>query len=137
MIILKDNECLVYAGTIALRSPSGTPLPAVPQYMIVPADEADPAAIVELQKEKRLVLGGMIYTDIEEARKRFAAGERKLSTESGKQLYFVEDAANINKKTGLSKGEEKAIEPLLSDIVEAFGRDMRKIKALHKQGLAV
>jgi hypothetical protein len=137
MIIINNDERLVYAGTVALRAPNGIPLPAVPQYMIIPANEADPSDFVELHTNERLVLCGMIHTDIEKARERFAAGESQLSTERGKPLYFKELAENINKKSGLPKGGEKAIDLLIDDIVEAFGRDMRKIKALKRQGLAV
>jgi len=52
--LLKPHERLVYAGTTALRAPDGTPLESVPQYMIVSADEAEPASVAELREDERL-----------------------------------------------------------------------------------
>ena len=69
MIKLKENERLVYAGKTALISPSGKPLPAVPQYIVVPADEADPALVVELKENEALIIIGSEHTDREAAEK--------------------------------------------------------------------
>ena len=41
-ITLKPNQRLVCAGQTALRSPDGTPLPAVPMYIIVDESVIDP-----------------------------------------------------------------------------------------------
>jgi hypothetical protein len=120
VITLKENERLVYAGNTALRAPDGTPLNSVPQYMIVPEDEADPAAVKGIRENERLVPIGIVCTNKKQAEERFAAikaGRTPPPRESTKTLYIKEDAAKINPKTGLSQAEEKAIDPL---IIEDF-----------------
>ena len=73
MIKLKENERLVFAGTVALRAPNGELRPAVPQYMIKPAAEADPAHAREVGENERVVFGGQMFTDRKRAEERFAA----------------------------------------------------------------
>lgn len=140
VIGLKENQRLVYAGETALRAPDGTPLPAVPQYMIVSVDEADPAFVAELQDNERLILAGTVHNERISAEERFAAlkaGQAQPPRAAGIPLYIKEDAENINPKTRLSESEEKACEPLIGDLVSAFSVQMRKMKALERQGKAV
>ena len=103
MITLKENERLVYAGKATLRAPNGEVLPAVPQYMIVSVHEADPAAVVDVQKNERIVLAGHVL-EKKRAEERFAAikaGRTPPPKEGGIPLYFLMDAENVNPKTGL------------------------------------
>lgn len=137
MIELKENQRLVYAGETALRAPDGTPLPAVTQYMIVSAEEADPAFIAELSENERLILTGTVHKERKSAEERFAAlkaGQAQPPSAAGVPLYIKEDAENINPKTRLSESEEKACEPLIGDLVSAFAAQMRRVKALERQG---
>ena len=140
MIGLKDDERLVYAGQTALRAPNGALLPAVPQYRIVPAEEADPACVVDLKDDERLVMVGTIHNDKKAAEERFAAlkkGRECPPLAHGIPLYVKERAENINPKTHLSAGEEQACEPLIKDLVSAFAAHMREVKALERQGKKV
>ncbi|GHV18528.1 hypothetical protein FACS18949_04660 [Clostridia bacterium] len=96
---LGKNERLVYVGETALRAPDGGLLPAVPQYMIVPADNADPSAVVTLQENERLVMAGTVHN-------------RKTPSDV-KTLYIKENAENVNASTGLSKAEERACDAII------------------------
>ena len=136
MIRLKENERLVYAGTAPLRAPNGTPLPAVPQYMIVSIEEADPAAVVNLQKNDRIVLAGLILHEKKRSEERFAAikaGRVPPPEEGSIPLYMLMDAENINPKTGLPWSVEKACAELSKDLADLYARQERKKKALAKQ----
>jgi len=132
-IMLKENERLVYAGTVALRAPNGEPLPAVARYMIVPVDEADPACVVELKDNERLVLGGQIFTDRKRAEERFAAlkaGREQPPREVGTPLYFIENAANINPKTECTYESDKIIETMSKELAEIYALHIRRKQAL-------
>lgn len=136
MKILNENERLVFAGNIALRAPNGAELPAVPQYRIVRAGEPAAGSAVELKDTERLITVGSVHTERETAEERFAAlkaGQAQGPRADGEPLYIIESAANINPKTRLSEGEEKAIEPLLEDLLSTFAMQMRKRKALERQ----
>lgn len=137
MITLKKNERLVYAGNTALRAPDGTPLSAVPQYMIVPVDEAEPANIVELGDNERLVYGGRVFNNKRAAEERFAAlkaGQTQSRRDIGTPLYFIEDAANIDPKTGRTYESEKIIATMAKEFTEVFAVQKRREQALAKQG---
>ncbi|MCL2033830.1 MAG: hypothetical protein FWG94_03755 [Oscillospiraceae bacterium] len=107
---LKEHEWLVRAGTIWLRAPDGTPLPAEPQYRIVNADEAGPARVVELQENKRLVLAGRVFNDMALAKERYAAhkeGREIPPREEGIPIYILTDKENVDPKTGLTWEEKR------------------------------
>jgi hypothetical protein len=94
---LKKNERLVFAGNAALRAPDGTPLPSVPQFVIVGVDEAT-GSVAELKDNERLILAGRVFTDKQRAEERFAAlkaGREQPPREVGTPLYVVEDAENL------------------------------------------
>ena len=136
MIKLKKNEKLVQAGTVELRAPDGSPLPAVPQYIIVAADEADSAAR-EVQENERVLYGGLILNDKKRAEERFAAlkaGRDAPPREIGTPLYFIEGAENVNPKTGRTAEGDKIIGILSKEFAEIFAIEKRKEKALAKQG---
>jgi len=108
--LLQPNERLVCVGKTALRAPDGTPLEGVPQYMIVQADKADPAAVEALRENERLIVAGTVHTDHRAAEARFAAlqaGREYQPPEDGTPLYIIEPAENVNRKTRLSAAEEK------------------------------
>ncbi len=137
MITLEKNERLVCAGTVELRAPNGTLLPTVQQYIIVSFNEADPACITEVEENKRLVLGGCVFTDRKRAEERFAAlkaGREQPPREIGTPLYFQEDAENINPKTERTHEGDKIIKALSKDFAEIFAIQQRKEKALKRQG---
>lgn len=139
MITLKDNERIVYAGKAVLRTPDGKPLPAVPQYRIVPVDETDPACIVELKDNERLIMAGKV-NDMKSARERYAAkiaGRELPPWVVDTSLYFIVDAENINPKTGLTYEDEEACKELAKDLANTFAMEMRKIKALERQGIGI
>ena len=137
MIKLKKNERLVYAGEAMLRGPGGAIIPNVPQYVIVSVDDvADPAAVANVKKNERIVLAGKIG-GLQAARERYEAkraGREMPPKETGIPLYILEDVENINLKTGFTHEEEKAIRALTKDTLAVFSMQMRKRKALEKQG---
>ncbi|GHV35797.1 hypothetical protein FACS18949_14470 [Clostridia bacterium] len=138
MITLKENERLVYAGKTALRAPDGTPLPAVPQYMIVPIGAPAAAHAVELADNERLILAGRVYHEKQTAEERFSALKARWEQpprEDGTPLYIKEGAENVNPKTGQTSKTEKAINALATDLLATFAVQMRKIKAAARCGI--
>ena len=136
MIGLKKDEKLIQAGTVALRAPNGKPLPAVPQYMIVTVDRADPARVVELKENERIMFGGEILNDKKRAEERFTAikaGQTPPPKEPKTPLYFIEDAENINPKTGRTAEGDKVIESLTKMFTEAYAIYRRKEKSQERQ----
>ena len=136
MIKLKTNERLIHAGSVSLCAPNGQPLPAVPQYMIVPVEEANPADITDIKGNEQIILAGKIFNDKKTAEERFAAkktGQKQVPMERGTPLYILEDKSNVNPKTGLTHEEEKFNRALAKDLCEVFAIQMRKNKALERQ----
>jgi len=137
MITLHENERLIQAGTVALRAPDGSPLPAVPQYIIVHVDEADTAAAREVQENERVLYGGVVFNDKKRAEERFAAlkaGREQPPREIGTPLYFIDGAENVNPTTGRTAEGDKIIGILSKEFAEIFAIEKRKEKALAKQG---
>ena len=136
IIKLKKNERLIYAGNAPLRAPNGEPLPAVPQYIIVAADEADPAAVREVQKGERVALVGKAFNDYKSAEERFAAlkaGRATSPPEVGVPLYILTGAESVNPTKGLTHGQEQACADIAKDLTATFAMHMRKIKAAERQ----
>ena len=133
--LLQPNERLVHAGQTALRAPDGTPLENVPQYMIVPADEADPASVVELKDSECLVVAGTVHNARKAAEDRFAAAKvgHACPCADGTLLYIKDAASYVDKRTGLSAGEEKACEALVGDMLAAFAIYERRLRAQNKK----
>jgi len=132
LIELNKSERLVFAGNAVLRAPNGEPLTAVPQYIIVPADKADPTAITEIESGKQLVCGGLLFTDKQRAEERFAAlkaGRALPLKEPGTPLCFMEDVSNCNPKTGRTHGSEGIIHSLSEAFAEMFEIRQQKDKA--------
>lgn len=130
---LKKGERLVYAGDTALRAPNGKLLPSVPQFVIVSATEMPPnARVADLQKTERPVLVGRVYNEKQSAEERFAAlkagREPPPEKVDGVPLYVVEDAANINKKTGLTQDQEAIHTGIAKEISRVFSLHARKMK---------
>ena len=132
---LKKNERLIHAGYTALRAPAGTLLESVPQYMIVPADEADPAATVKLRKSEVLVIVGQVNNDLSAAKERYAAalrGEKPKRVVDGKTLYIKVEARDIDPETGLSSGERHAIHNMalaMTPLFEKYVDNLARQKA--------
>ncbi|MDR1668811.1 MAG: hypothetical protein LBR76_02495 [Oscillospiraceae bacterium] len=128
MIALKPNERLIFAGNAALRAPDGTPLPAVPQFMVVQADEADPASVIQVGENERLILAGHMLTDRKRAEERYAAlkaGKEAPPPEIGTPLYMIADKDGFN----ANEEEQNAINAdIAKDIARLFGLHMRRIE---------
>lgn len=131
MIKLKKNERLVYAGDTALRAPNGTPLPSVPQFVIVTAPPQG-APVTEIEKTERLILAGRVYPEKKHAEERFAAlkaGRECPPKEAGGiPLYVVEDAEKFN-KAGFMPGDEKINAELAAELTDIFAFQMRAHRA--------
>lgn len=133
MIKLKKNERLVFAGNTALRAPDGTPLPSVPQFVIIGVDEAAAGGVVELQKNERLILAGRVFNEKQRAEERFAAlkaGREQPPREVGTPLYIIEDVENLNQN---EQEQESINADLAKDITALFSLYMRKEKAAERQ----
>ena len=133
--LIKENERLVRVSKTELRTPCGA-LANVPQYMIVPADKANPADFAELLAGERLIQSGTLHTDRESAEARFEAlkaGKPAPPMAKGIPLYVKESAENVNPETGLSDGEQRACDMLAGEFLAAFARTMRKMKAAKRQ----
>ncbi len=127
MIKLKKNERLVYAGETALRAPDGTPLPSVPQFVIVGVDEAA-GGVVELQKNERLILAGRVFNQKKRAEERFAAlkaGREQPPREVGTPLYVIENVETLNQN---EREQESLNADIAKDITALFSLHMRKEK---------
>ena len=124
-IILNENERLLFAQMSALRAPDGTPLPAEPLYIIVDASAADPALIVELKENERLILAGVMLNDMQSARERYAAlqkGQEPPPHEKSVPLYKIIPASAIDRKTQMTEGERK----MCDSAADAFIDVLRK-----------
>ena len=136
-MILRPHERFVYAGDVALRAPNGTPLPAVPQYMIVTVDEADPALIADARDDERFVMAALRFTDRQRAEDRFAAlkaGRTPPTPETGTPLYIKESTAAINPKTHQTHEGEKIIKLLAQEFAELLAMHTRREKSVARQG---
>ncbi|GHU57792.1 hypothetical protein AGMMS49975_23840 [Clostridia bacterium] len=80
----------------------------MPQYMIVPADNADPSAVVTLRENERLVMAGTVHS-------------RKTPSDV-KTLYIKENAGNVSESTGLSRADEKACNAIIPEWAAALQR---------------
>lgn len=124
---LKGNQRLVCAGQMPLRAPDGTQLAAVPVFKIVPAEDVGADPVVELSPNERLTLIGT-----EESKA--AAEERYNALVAGKTppkshatpLYIKDTADNADPETGLTEGEKRALNPLVSDLLCEFSAAMRR-----------
>lgn len=127
-MFLKKNERLVAAGQMPIRAPDGKQLAAVPVYRIVPADSASG---VVLSKGERLVAVGS--TECKEA-----AEERYNALISGKTspkssataLYIKEPADGSSGGSGLTEGEQRALNPLIADLLNSFSAAMQERERL-------
>jgi len=122
----------VYAGEATLRTPSGTPLEGVPQYLIVAVDAADPPFSSEVTSSEaahtqepgsgeQLITIGTIHCNRTNAEERFAAAlaGQAAPQADGTPLYIKEPTTSTE-ESDLSKGEEKACDSALRGIANAF-----------------
>ena len=140
MVTLKENECLVRVGHIELRAPDGTPLPSLPQYIIVSVERADPAAIATVKENERIVLVGHYLRNKKNAEERFAAmkaGREIPPKEEVIYLYIITDIENIDPQSGLLIESAKACAAAGKELAELIAIHKRKEQALEKQGLSV
>jgi hypothetical protein len=117
---LNKNECLIPL--------EGMPVNEEPCYIVVDVSKADPAKVVTLQKGEVLVCAGSIAN----AEQRQAAYERymkavesgttppRADTKSSTPFYVKVDISEINKRTGLTHGEEAACTEIAKTLVEKF-----------------
>lgn len=129
---LKEYERLIRAGNIPFHAPDGTPLPGVPQYRIVNADEVDPAAVVELKENERLILAGREFNDMKLARERFAAyksGRKIPPRDEGIPFYIIVSAEEVNPKTSNTHEFDEALRAFGKEIAFDLFSHIRKTKA--------
>ncbi len=119
---LKKGEYLTYAGTTALRAPDGTPLPAVPQYMITRDSSG-----ISLQKNERLILVGHAFTDKKKAEERFAAlqaGRKAPAREVGTPLYVIDDVEKVDANAQEQHCITQALAKDLAELFSVYAREM-------------
>lgn len=127
---LKSNERLVLAGEMPLRAPNGEIFNAVPVYRIVPAADADAGAETVAPNE-RLTLAGTTERKItaEERYKALLAGDTPPKSRAT-PLYIKEPANGANAATGLTAGEQRALNPLISDLISEFSAAMQEMETI-------
>lgn len=115
---LNKIECLIQL--------EGMPINEEACYIIVDASEADPAKVVTLQKGEVLVCAGSIAN----AEQRQAAYERykqaiatgvtppRAGAELSTPFYVKVNISEIDKRTGLTYGEEAACTEIAKDLVK-------------------
>lgn len=128
IVKLKRNEQLVLAGEMPIRAPNGEPLPAVPVYMIAPVTDADAATAGAIAPNERLILAG--YTECkltaEERYKAIMAGVMPPKTRAT-PLYIKESAHAANAASRLTEGEQRALNPLIADLMTEFSAAMQEL----------
>lgn len=131
IVNLKKNERLVCAGQMPLRAPNGELLSAVPVYKIVPADDSDGE---KLKPGERLIFAGVEENkaSAEERYNALIAGE-KPSKSRATQLYIKEPANDSSGGSGLTEGEQRALNPLAADLLCEFSAAMRERESLERQ----
>lgn len=131
-MFLKKNERLVAAGQMPIRAPDGKQLAAVPVYRIVPADSSSGGVI---SKSERLVAVGSTERKeaAEERYNALIAGE--IPPESrATTLYIKEPADGSSGGSGLTEGEQRALNPLIADLLNSFSAAMQERETLELQG---
>lgn len=130
---LKGNRRLVCAGQMPLRAPDGKQLAAVPVYKVVSADESDGDS-AELAPNERLVVVGVTESKAtaEERYNALIAGEMPPKS-SVTPLYIKDTADNVDPETGLTEGEKRALNPLVSELISNFSAAMRERETVGRQ----
>ncbi len=127
-MIENDNQSLVCVGQMLIHASDGTQPDAVPIYKIVASDDTSVCGTVKLAPNERLVQVGVMESKAE-AEKRYntlIAGGTPPKTHAT-PLYIKENVNNIDLKTGLTEGEKRALNPLVTDMLKAFSAAMREI----------
>ena len=127
---LKSNERLVLAGEMPLRAPNGEIFNAVPVYRIVPAADAGAGAEAVAPNE-RVILAGTTESKLtaEERYKALLAGDTPPKTRPT-PLYIKEYADGINAAVRLSECEQRALNPLIADLITEFSAAMQEMAKL-------
>lgn len=128
---LNDNERLVLAGEMPLRAPNGKILHAVPVYRIVPAANANAGSAETIAPNERLILAGTTENKLtaEERYKALLAGDTPPQTRPT-PLYIKEPADGINAAARLSECEQRALNPLITDLITEFSAAMQEMTKL-------
>lgn len=131
---LKENQRLVRVGQMPLRAPDGKQHSAVPVYKIVSAEDVGEDTTVELLPNERLVFVGTVVS-------KKAAEERYNALMTGgfvpkscaTPLYIKDVADKTDSEAGLTEGEKRALNPLITDMLCAFSAAMREKEAVKRQ----
>lgn len=128
IVKLKNNEQLVLAGEMPIRAPNGEPLPAVPVYTIAPVTDADAATAGAIAPNERLILAGFTEAKLaaEERYKALTEGVTPPKTRAT-PLYIKEPADGSNAATRLTEGEQRALNPLIADLLTEFSAAMQEL----------
>lgn len=131
IVNLKKNERLVCAGQMPLRAPNGELLSAVPVYKIAPADCSDGE---KLKPGERLILAGVEESKAtaEERYNALIAGEKPRKSPAT-ALYIKEPTNDSSGDSGLTEGEQRALNPLVADMLCEFSAAMRERESLERQ----
>lgn len=131
---LNENQRLIRAGQMPLRAPDGKQLAAVPVYKIVSAEDVGAESAAELAQNERLVLVGTTENK-ETAEERYNAlmtggfAPKSCAT----PLYIKDTADSAEPEAGLTEGEKRVLNPLITDMVNQFSAAMREKEALKRQ----
>ncbi len=131
---LKENQRLVCAGQMPLRTPDGKQLASVPVFKIVSAEDVGADHAAELAPNERLVLVGTTESK-ETAEERYnALMTGGFAPKSCATPLYIKDTANsAEPDTGLTESEKRALNPLVADMLKEFSAAMREKEALKRQ----
>ena len=119
-----SNERFILAGQMPLRAPNGEALPAVPVYKAAPAG-CQGGEI--LKPNERLVFVGVeeSKSTAEERYNALVAGENPPKS-SATALYIKEPTDSTSGGSGLTGGEQRALNPLIADLLNSFSAAMQE-----------
>ncbi len=131
---LNENQRLICAGQMPLRTPDGKQIVTVPVYKVVPAESVGADSVVELSPNERLTLIGTEQSKAaaEERYNALMAGETPPKLHAT-PLYIKDTNDSTSPDTGLTEGEKQALNPLVADLLCEFSAAVREREALERQ----
>lgn len=123
-----NKQILVCVGEMPIRASDGSQLNTVPVYKLVPQNDASAYDTVKLAPNERLVQVGVVESksEAQERYNTFIAGETPRKS-CATPLYIKEIVNSTDPETGLTEDEKLALNPLVTDMLNAFSAAKQEI----------